>query len=126
MTTSTEYRNKAKRLQLIGSLIFVFLGGGLTVAITLLVGQPGGLASALQERLRDRVHPDLIGVVGILPLLPLLVAPLVIAVIIVALVDRRIGLKCPECGKSLTMRCKYHEVLKTKRCGLCGTVVLQE
>ena len=126
MISPTEYRNKSKRLQLVGSLIFLFIGGGTLVPLTLVIGRPGGMATAIRNALAPHIHTDFIGLVGTIPLIPLLLAPIILAILLVAAIDKRIGIPCPKCGKSLTMRCRHATVQNTRRCCFCGEIVLEE
>ena len=126
MISPAEYKKKSKRFQLVGSLIFLIIGGGTLIPLTLVVGRPDGLATSIQNALAPHIHPDFIGLVGTIPLIPLLLLPILVAIWLVAAIDRLIGLPCPKCGKSLTMRCRHAIVLNTRRCGLCGEIVLEE
>lgn len=126
MVTVSEFKTKAKRLYLVGSCIFVLVGGLGSGLVSHLLCLPGGLVERIRQFLLPRIHPDWIGVVGTLPLIPIMVAPILAAVAILALIDRRMGIPCPHCGKSLTLRCRHDEVLKTRRCGLCGNTALAE
>ena len=126
MISPTAYKYKAKRLQLVGSLIFLCIGGGTLIPLTRVIGRPDGMATAIRNALAPHIHPDFIGLVGTIPLIPLLLAPIIIAILIVAAIDKRIGIPCPKCGKSLTMRCRHATVLNTRRCCLCGEIVLED
>ena len=126
MISPPVYKYKSKRLQLVGSLIFLCIGGGTLIPLTLVIGRPGGMATAIRNALAPHIHPDFIGLVGTIPLIPLLLAPIMIAILLVAVIDKRIGIPCPKCGKSLTLRCRHATVLNTRRCCLCGEIVLEE
>ena len=125
MISPAEYKQKSKRLQLVGSLIFLIIGGGTLIPLTLVIGRPGGMATAIRNALAPHIHPDFIGVVGTIPLIPLLLLPILVAILLVAAIDRRIGVPCPKCGKSLTMRCHHAIVIRTRKCGRCGEIVLE-
>lgn len=123
--TRELYIIRAKRLQILGSLLFIFVGSSLLVAIARWLGQSGGLVESLRQRLVPCIHPDLVGVVGMLPLLPIWVIPILFPLLLVYLLDRRIGLCCPHCGRSLTLRCRYRAVISTGHCELCHESVFQ-
>lgn len=124
--TRGSYISQAKKLQFLGGLIFIFVGWGLAGGVSLWLVRDGGLVQVIRERLSMHVHPDWIGVVGILPLIPILVSPIVLALLLVKLLDRRIGVRCPHCGKSLTLRCHYRVVANTGQCELCHESVFDQ
>lgn len=126
MVTASEFKARAKRLHFIGSCIFVLVGGLVGGLGSYLLGLPGGPVERIRQFLLPHIHPDWIGVVEILLLFPMMVLPLLVPVAILTLVDRKIGIPCPQCGKSLTLRCRHEEVLMTRKCGLCGGQALAE
>jgi hypothetical protein len=45
---------------------------------------------------------------------------------VVLALDRRFGLRCPHCHRSLTLRCRHEQVVQTGQCSLCHGVVINE
>ena len=120
------YIAKARRISIIGNLILMVLGCGLLALLALFLGKPYGICDAIFNKLKPYVHPALVGVVGMLPLLPVLVMPIVIPMALIVYIDRRIGVRCPHCGKSLTLRCRHKVVADTGKCELCHQPVFDE
>jgi hypothetical protein len=52
---------------------------------------------------------------------PLLLVPF----LSVMWVDRRFGLRCPGCKRSVTLRGRYHEVLRSGRCSWCHQTLFE-
>jgi hypothetical protein len=117
--TRDFYISRAKRILFLGNLIFIVVGGGLVVAMAVWVGRGDGWVHALRDKLSLHVHPNIVGVVAVLPVIPILVSPVVLALVLIHLLDRRIGLRCPHCARSLTLRCRYRIVARTGECQLC-------
>jgi hypothetical protein len=60
-----------------------------------------------------------------LAMLPVDLAPIILAAWIMELTDRRIGLKCPSCGQSLSMgRHVRHLLTSGGACPKCGVLVV--
>jgi hypothetical protein len=77
----------------------------------------------LRNRFPDEVMVGLVaGLLGGVILAPLLLVPWAAA----RWVDRRIGLRCPACRRSITARCRPGEVLRTGRCCLCNEPLFEQ
>ncbi len=57
-------------------------------------------------------------------LLPVICSPLLLPLFAIYLIDRRIGIRCPNCNVSLTLRCNLNKVLVTGKCSRCNCAVL--
>jgi hypothetical protein len=64
------------------------------------------------------------GLIGGLVFGTVAVPPLALAVLPVLWADRRFGLKCPACGRSVTLNNRRYEVTRTGRCCKCQEQLL--
>jgi hypothetical protein len=113
----STYADAANRLMLWTPLVFPgFAALGLVVAV--FVGLPVAII------LRDFVGGSLGMGLCIATLVPFIVLPLLLPTAAMVLIDRRIGIRCPNCKVSLTMRCMHQKVLITRKCSHCKSVVL--
>jgi hypothetical protein len=124
--TRDEYRSAARRVTVYGNGL-----GFLTIALTFIPGavwldaHPSAgawLNEWLGHYIPGEAVRGLVGGLGVVAtLIPLFVPPLVVF----WWVDRRLGLRCPSCGRSVTFRSKYVDVLTSGRCGLCQAVLFE-
>jgi hypothetical protein len=112
----STYRDASRRLTRLAPLIF--LGFGAIGMCGLFVAFP------LANFLRDHVGGNLGMLLCILSAAPFAVLPILLPVGVMTLIDRRIGIRCPNCGLSLTMRCMHEKVLITRKCSNCKSTVL--
>jgi hypothetical protein len=124
--TRSEFQISAKRVRIIGTVIS--LGVILPIICVLIyltdvLGDPlNRLHDALSERLPEIVAAGLFGIS-----IALYVAPVFgFLVFLFYLADRRLGLRCPHCHRSLTLRCLHERVLQTGECSLCHERVFDE
>lgn len=113
-----KYRDADRRLTMFSIVVFPVMGA-FGVAVTLTVGLPIGHA------VRDLIGGDLGKLAGIALVFPFgLVLTLLLPLGIMILIDRRIGIRCPNCNVSLTSKCWSEKVLITRKCCHCNSVVL--
>jgi hypothetical protein len=117
MIPRATYANAASRLMLFTPLVFPsFAAVGMVVAA--FIGLPIAIA------IRDLAGGDLGMALAIAAILPFGVLPILLPVAAMLFIDRRIGIRCPNCNVSLTMRCLHEQVLITRRCSHCKATVL--
>jgi hypothetical protein len=117
--TRTEFQISAKHMRVTGTAIAI---GVILPIICLLIyftdrlGQPlNQLHDALSQRVPEIVTTALFGVS-----IAVYVAPVFgLFVLLLYLADRRLGLRCPHCHRSLTLRCLHERVLQSGECSLC-------
>jgi hypothetical protein len=118
--TPPQFREAARRVSLYGNLLMGVTGSVLIALSSLFVCWDGslirGFGTWLRSQFQDEAVVGLVGgfVSGVV-LAPLLLIPLVPAL----WVDRRFGLRCLHCRRSVTLRCRHSQVLQTGRCCLC-------
>ncbi len=105
------------RLTHLSVLVFPGLAGLATFAM-FYIGLPVILA------VRDQVDGQLGMMLSIALLLPVISSPLLLPLVAIYLIDRRIGIRCPNCNVSLTLRCNLDKVLVTGKCSRCNCAVL--
>ena len=118
--TGQQYREAAWRVRLYGNLLIWATGSTVMVLGSLLVwwASPwiSGFGAWVRGQLRDEALVGLVGgLAASIVLIPLLLIPLAPAL----WVDRRFGMRCPSCRRSVTLRCRHSQVLQTGRCCLC-------
>lgn len=74
--------------------------------------------------MRDFVGGDLGMGLAIVSMVPFMVLPILLPTAAMVLIDRRIGIRCPNCSVSLTLRCMHEKVLITRKCSHCKSTVL--
>jgi hypothetical protein len=96
--------------------LILFLDACAAVAVGLALP---ALANAREEFLVRRgegAQRVLVGLITVAVVLgPLLLTPFLFAL----WVDRRFGLRCPECRRSITLRGRRSEILRSGRCSWC-------
>lgn len=75
----------------------------------------------LGDLLRKHFHEAVVGWIGGLLISLILVPLFLIFLVPLLLVDRQLGIRCPGCHRSVTLRCKKSRVQETGQCCLCGT-----
>ncbi len=113
------YAEVSRRMETIG--IGVFLAGA---AFGMLICVLGCLPIA--TAVRDFVGGNLGLTLAIAISIPFLLLPLFLPMIAIRIIDRRCGIRCPNCNVSLTMRSLPEKILITRRCSQCQTVVLTD
>lgn len=113
------YADVSRRIDSIGT--FVFLG---TAAIGLLILVTVGVPFA--EAVRDFIGGSTGQLLAMVISIPLVCLPLYLPLIAIQLIDRRIGIRCPGCNVSLTLRCLREKILITRKCSSCHSVVLTD
>jgi hypothetical protein len=118
--TRPQFQEAARRVSLYGNLLMGVTGSGVVVLASLFVWWAGpligGFGAWVRGLLQDEAKVGLVGgLVGGVVVAPLLLIPLVP----VLWVDRRFGMRCPRCRRSVTLRCRHSRVLHTGRCCLC-------
>ena len=111
------YADVSRRINTIG--IFIFLG---THAIGMLILLAIGLTCAVA--VRDFAGGGIGKLLAISISIPFVCLPLYLAIIAIRFVDRRIGIRCPECNMSLTLKSLPEKILLTRKCSNCLSVVL--
>ncbi len=124
--TRSEFQISAKRMRITGTVIS--LGVILPIICVLIyvtdvLGLPlNRLHDALSQHLPEIVAAGLFGIS-----IALYVAPVFgLFVLLLYLADRQLGLRCPHCHRSLTLRCLHERVLQTGECSLCHEKVFDE
>jgi hypothetical protein len=113
----STYAAAANRLMLLTPLVFPgFAAVGMILAAV--VGLP------IAMMMRDLVSGDIGMALGIVSMIPFFVLPILLPTAAMVLIDRRIGIRCPNCSVSLTMRCMHEKVLITRKCSHCKATVL--
>jgi hypothetical protein len=123
--TRSLYAEAARRVVTYGCLLVALFSGALLLLAIAVVSYGGPALQPLREAARQQGQGEaLVGLLGflgggVLALLPfLLVLPLV-------LYDRRGGLRCPHCCRSVTLGCPQAKVLRTGKCTRCGAVLFE-
>jgi hypothetical protein len=111
------YAAVSRRINTIG--IFFFLGtSAIGMLILLAIGVP--FAEAIMDFAGGGIGKLLAMAVSI----PFVCLPLYLPIIAIRLIDRRIGIRCPQCNVSLTMTSLSEKILITRQCSNCQSVVL--
>jgi hypothetical protein len=118
--TRQQFRDAARRVSLYGNSLMGVTGGVVIALAALFVWWIGPLIGGFGAWLRSQFQNEAVvglvsGLVGAVLLAPLLLIPLVPAL----WVDRRFGVRCPVCRRSVTLRCLHSQVLQTGQCCLC-------
>jgi hypothetical protein len=118
--THEQFRRAARRFSFRAHLAICIVLLLSVAATFLLADHIRPLLDALDARVH--IHGEIVaglfrGIAGSALLLPVLFGPLYIVLL---LFERRFGLRCPHCGKSLTYRCDPTVVLRSGICRRCG------
>ena len=98
---------------------FVFLGAAsVGTLICVLVGLP------IATGVSNFIGGNFGSLLAIATVIPFLLLPLYLPMIAIRIYDRRVGIRCPNCNVSLTMRSMPEKVLITRKCSKCKSVVL--
>jgi hypothetical protein len=125
--TRDQFLKASRQVSLYGNLLIWFVGSVVVITESTLVLWSGPIISSFGQVIRNRFQNEgVVGLIGglvggvvfapflLIPLLPLL------------WVDRRFGLRCPGCKRSVTLRCEHGKVLRTGRCCLCQELLFQD
>lgn len=111
------YADVSRRINTIG--IFLFLGtSAIGMLILLTIGVPFAVA------VRDFAGGGIGKLLAIAISIPFFCLPLYLPIIAIRLIDRRIGIRCPQCNVSLTLKSLPEKMLLTRKCSNCLSVVL--
>jgi hypothetical protein len=118
--TRTHFQVVARRVRLYGNLLIWATGSAVMTLASVAVWRAAPAITAFGIWLRGQVQAEaLVGLIGGLAVSVVLV-PLALIPLAPALwVDRRFGLRCAGCGRSVTLRCQVGQVLRTGRCCFC-------
>src|SRR3954451_19049955 len=120
--TRQQYQKVARRVRWYGTLLMWLM----LVALLLPLWVSFEWVGPIIDRHGKMVRQE--GVVGLLAVLVIgVVQALLVLVSLLPFwwVDRRYGLKCPHCGRSVTLRCHLHKVLRSGKCCLCQAVLFE-
>jgi hypothetical protein len=115
----SEYQKAAKIVYWLVSAWTVLFA----VAVTWLIHACGASICDYGRLIRGQLGEFLGGAVGGLTLA---VPAALVWLAVVLPLDRGLGLHCPHCHRSLTLRCRHERVVETGLCSLCGGKVLNE
>ncbi len=124
--TRSEFQISAKRMRVTGTVISLGVILPIVCALIYFTDRLGQPLNSLHDILRQHL-PDIVaaGVFGIS--IAVYVAPIFgLFVLLLYLADRRLGLRCPHCQRSLTLRCLHERVLQSGQCSLCHERVFDE
>ena len=123
--TRSLYAEAVRRVVAYGGLLVGLFSGVLILLAVAAVSYGGTAVQWLREGARQQGQGEalasLLGLLGglMLAMLPfLLVLPLVLC-------DRRYGLRCPRCCRSVTLSCPQAKVLRSGKCSDCGAVLFE-
>lgn len=111
------YADVSRRIDTIG--LFVCLGT-MTIGMLILVLVAVPFADAVRDFAGGNVGVMLAMAISI----PFLCLPLYLPIIVIRIIDRRVGIRCPNCNVSLTMGSLSEKILITRKCSNCLSVVL--
>lgn len=114
--TRLEFIESAQRVSRSGNLLMWVTGSGILVLATvLLLWAEPAIRLGGQQLQNDWVAGLLFGLIG-----SVVLSPLVLLLLLpVWWVDRRFGVRCPHCGRSVTLRCHHSRVVESGRCCKC-------
>ena len=111
------YAGASRRLMRLTPLVFPGFAA-IGMFVTFFIGLP------IAMTVRDFVGGNVGIMLAIASSIPFVVLPLLLPMAVMVQIDRRIGIRCPNCNVSLTMRCLHEKVLITRRCSHCKSTVL--
>lgn len=115
----TTYADVSRRIHTIGT--FAILGNfAVGMLILVLVALP--FTEAVRDFAGGKIGQVLAIAIPILFLCLLMYLP----IIAIRIIDRRIGIRCPNCNVSLTSRSLPEKILITRKCSNCLSVVLSD
>jgi len=112
-----KYAEASRRFVLAGCFVIITMAG-IGACIALYVGWP------VADVVRNQVGGSFGSILAILSFIPFLVLPFLLPIPVLNLLDRRLGIPCPNCNVSLNSRCFSEQVLITRKCPHCGARVL--
>jgi hypothetical protein len=126
IVTRIEFQSAARRVSIFGNSLAMLTLALLIVAFgvsrDLLEPRVQALGQAIREEVQNEAMTGLLAglLIGMI-LVPILLLP----VLPILWVDKMLGVKCPHCGRSLTLRCAHSEVIETGYCTLCKSPVFE-
>ncbi|MCX7386385.1 MAG: hypothetical protein NTX48_06930 [Planctomycetales bacterium] len=113
----STYADVSRRINTIG--ISIFLGtSAIGMLILIAIGVPCTVA------VRDFAGGGIGKLLAMAISIPFVCLPLYLPIIAIRFIDRRIGIRCPECNVSLTLKSLPEKMLLTRKCSNCLSVVL--
>ncbi len=113
----TTYADSARRVMRFTPLVFPGFAAVGMLGI-FFVGLP------ITMTVRNYVGGNVGIMLAIVSSIPFVVLPLLLPMAVMLRIDRRFGIRCPNCNVSLTMRCLHEKVLITRKCSHCKSTVL--
>lgn len=124
--TREQFQKASRTVSLYGNLLICLVGGCLSILGYLAALWAEPVVQNLGRFIRSHVQDE--GTVGLVSgvVFSVVLAPFVVIIIFPLLwVDRRFGLRCSGCGRSVTARCHTSEVLRTGKCCHCQKVLFE-
>ena len=104
----------------------VALAGPIFYLLALSIDAFGAPLTSFGAAIRSRFGEAIGGAIGGLMVGSIASIPLLICVVVMLAIDRRFGVRCPHCHRSLTARCLSEHVLESGECSLCHKEVFDE
>lgn len=118
--TASEYYRAVRRVSTCGNLLCGVTGFSFLVMLLWATDVFSDDIVRLGKRLEHSAGETLAVLIEGLLLVLACSLPLAGSALAVFWFDGRIGCRCSHCGGSVTLRCRWRDVLQTGRCGLCG------
>jgi hypothetical protein len=124
--TRNHYENAAIRAQRIMLVSLVVVAGPLLYGLVCLMESFDAAVRSYGETIRSRFGEVIGGAIGGASVAAVLSIPLLLWVGVMIAFDRRFGIRCPYCHRSLTARCLPGRVLESGECSFCHAKVFDE
>ena len=124
--TRDHYQTAAKRMQRITCLTCLVFAGPVFYLLALAIDAFASPLTSYGAAIRSRFGEAIGGAIGGLTAGWIASIPLLIFVGVMLAIDRRFGVRCPHCHRSLTARCLPEHVLESGECSLCHKRVFDE
>jgi hypothetical protein len=124
--TREQFIEASRKVRLYGNLSMGLTGSLAIILGTMLVLWAGPVMGNFGQLLRDQFQDEVtVGLIGGL-IGTAVCAPLfLISLVPVLWMDRRFGLRCPGCGRSVTLRGGHAAVIRTGKCFRCREVLFK-
>jgi hypothetical protein len=119
-----EYRSLVRRSGLLGFFLFFVIAIPLVGLGSYAAHNMAQTHHWLTNSLQGWIRADLLRPTVFLLFLPVLCAPFCLSAWIIHRLDRRIGCQCPNCGRSLTIRCDPKQIIQDGLCPACRKPVI--